>query len=124
MRVSMLFIATAFVVGAGTAPSWAESPSNDATLCRAIGLESDQRERCTQDMTLAMSEEDKDTVAAKWVAVSPLSSGSSQSLFKPPVDGNAKNGNPGTVYKDKVRNVPNQVTARIYRALKMNDPTF
>ena len=45
------------------------------------------------------------------------------SLFKPPVDDNIKNGDPGTHTKDKI-NVSNEVAAQIHRAMKMNNLEF
>ena len=122
MKVSMIVLASAFVIGA-TASSFAVSPQTDAQFCRGIGLQPEQRVTCTQDMTDAMSADDKDAVAAKWVAVSPLASKSPTSLFQPPVDNNIKNGDPATHTKDKI-SVNNEVAAQIHRAMKMNGLEF
>ncbi len=122
MRTSVIVIASAFVIGASSA-AFAVSPTTDAQFCRGIGLQPEQRPTCTQEMMDAVSVEDKDAVAAKWVAVSPLSSNSPTSLFQPPVDGNSKNGDPATHTKDKIT-VSNEVAAQIHRAMKMNRLEF
>lgn len=119
MKRSMLITASLLILGAAAAPTWALSPQTDAQFCRAIGLEPEQRPTCTQQMMDAATLEDKDVIAAKWVAISPLASNSPTSLYKPPVDDNAKNGLPATHYKDKVR-VSNEVAAQIYRAMEAN----
>lgn len=122
MKISMIVLASAFVIGA-SATSFAASSTTDAQFCRGIGLEPGQRAMCTQDMMDAISGGEKDIVAAKWVAVSPLADKSPTSLFKPPVDGNLKNGDPSTHTKDKV-SVSNEVAAQIHRAMKMNNLEF
>jgi hypothetical protein len=123
MKVSMLVVASVLAIGS-TGISWADSPTTDATFCKAIGLESAQQPACTQDMMNALNATDKDTVAARWVLSSPLAVDSPNSLNKPPVDDNKLNGNPGTIYKDKVKGVPNEVSAQIQRAMKMNNLPF
>ena len=122
MKVSMIVLASAFVIGA-TASSFAVSPQTDAQFCRGIGLQPEQRYVCTQEMMDARTSIDKDSVAAKWVAVSPLASKSPTSLFQPPVDNNLKNGAPGTHTQDKI-SVNNEVAAQIHRAMKMNNLEF
>ncbi len=92
---------------------------NDDSFCRAIGIAQDMRMSCAADMMAATSPEAKDQVAAAWVAKSPLASNSPSSLYKPAVDGNTKNGTPGTPYQDKV-NVSNEVMQQINRAMKIN----
>ena len=121
MKVFMLVAASVVALTAGTAASWAASLGNDEIFCKAIGLDDVQRPSCFQDMSNALNADDRDAMAAKWVAVSPLASNSPQSLYKPPVDDNRKNGAPASVYKDKVSGVPNSVSAQINRAMKMND---
>ena len=97
----------------------ARAEVNDDTFCRAIGIAQEMRLACASDMAAAASPEAKDQVAAAWVAKSPLASNAPNSLYKPPVDGNAKNGTPGTPYQDKI-NVSNEVAAQIHRAMKIN----
>jgi hypothetical protein len=100
--------------------SGANAAINDETFCKAIGIAPELRLDCAGQMAAAASPDMKDQVAAAWVAKSPLASNSPSSLYKPPVDGNAKNGTPGTPYQDKT-SVPNEVSAQIHRAMKINN---
>jgi hypothetical protein len=97
--------------------SGASAAVNDETFCKAIGIAQELRLDCAAQMAAAASPDAKDQVAAAWVAKSALASNSPNSLYKPPVDANAKNGTPGT---HKI-NVPNEVSAQIHRAMKINN---
>lgn len=100
--------------------SGARAAVNDDTFCKAIGIAQELRLDCANQMAAAVSPDAKDQVAAAWVAKSALASNSPSSLYKPPTDNNAKNGTPGTPYQDKI-NVPNEVSAQIHRAMKINN---
>ena len=90
------------------------------SFCKAIGIAEELRASCAADMMAATSADTRDQIAAAWVAKSPLASNAPNSLYKPPVDGNAKNGTPGTPYQDKTT-VSNETAAQIHRAMKINN---
>ena len=100
--------------------SGANAAVNDESFCKAIGIAPEMRADCVNQMTMATSADAKDQIAAAWVAKSALASKSPSSLYKPAVDGNAKNGTPGSIYQDKT-NVSNEVTQQIHRAMKINN---
>ena len=100
-------------------PTVSSAAVNDDTFCQAIGIADGMRADCVTQMAAAVTPSDRDSIAAAWVAKSPLASNSPSSLYKPATDANAKNGTPGTAYQDKIT-VPNEVNAQIHRAMKIN----
>lgn len=118
-RTKLTVLVLGGVIAAGFTTG-ARAEINDDSFCKAIGIAQELRMSCAADMTAATSPEAKDQVAAAWVAKSPLASNSPNSLYKPSVDSNAKNGTPGTPYQDKT-NVSNEVAAQIHRAMKINN---
>jgi hypothetical protein len=123
MKNKHLVLVVGGLMAATLVPSISSAAPIDDNFCQTIGVNDDLRPHCAAQMAAATSPADKDEIAADWVAKSPISTGGS--LNAPVIDGNAKNGSPGTPYQDRPAGVSNEVTAQIHRAMKLNgiDPS-